>query len=444
MGIKLDEGIFHKISQNIPIPKLLFCKIVTIVIKDVTQIEELNRKRFTTAYYTTVSHELKTPLNALCGSLGLLQPYILENGSNSYNVCKQSLKNLKSLVNSSLTLARIENGNLKQTIESTDIKKIISKSLEHSLYTITTKNLVTEIIISEKILNVLISKKLFKMIMQVLINNSIKYSFNNGKISISAECEEDKIIIIKISDEGAGIDACDLEQIFIPFGCIEKKEKENATGICLKLNLVKALTEKMGGKISVDSSLGAGTKFTLKLPCELDKNYRSTTCPKIEIPYAQNLMAIPISENPLAKKNKLFSANTAYIDTIKNSKTILVVDDNNYNVFIIEKLLDKLFLSYEDAPNGLEAVSKVRAKGIKNYSLIIMDLNMPIMNGLDASIKIIQMIESQTITKVPIVMLTAQDDEQIKAKCLAAGLADFIEKPITIDKLKYMIDHYSI
>jgi CheY-like chemotaxis protein len=174
----------------------------------------------------------------------------------------------------------------------------------------------------------------------------------------------------------------------------------------------------------------------------VDETFRSSTYSQIETKHAQDIMSIPIGHNPLIEKPKLKAANTTVLEPIE--KTVLVVDDNNYNLFILQKLLDIIRYKHESAFNGLEAINKVKAKGNSNYCLIIMDLNMPILNGFDASLQIIGLIEKKEVPQVPIVMLTAQDDSLLKEKCLQAGLKDFFEKPITMEKLKYMVEKYAI
>jgi signal transduction histidine kinase/CheY-like chemotaxis protein len=434
-GILLDEAVFQGIANNIPIPELNFTSVVTYLIEDTTQIEELNRKRFTSSYYMTVTHELKTPLNSLSGSLNLLKPFLTELSGSYFNICTLSLKNLKTLINSSITLAKVESDQLIVKKVPTLLSKVIQKVVDSAKYEIIVKNLKTEIFCDNNIHCLLICKKLLKQVMQILVNNSIKYTSNDGTISISADIDEydDKWINIVVSDTGIGIDATEINELFIPYGNLTNKLKKNATGACLKLTLAKSLTKLMEGSISVFSVLEKGTKFTLRLP------YTKAHMDSDDCMVNSKLQQLSLYGANVSQRDDSLQVSQTETLMPLGDKVILIVDDQLFNIVILRKYLENLGYKHDSASNGKEAVDKVRRRGSNNYSVVLMDMNMPIMDGMEACKLISDMALMQEVPKIPLVMITAQESEEFRMKALSVGVQHYAVKPISFEALKNIL-----
>ena len=142
---------------------------------------------------------------------------------------------------------------------------------------------------------------------------------------------------------------------------------------------------------------------------------------------------------------KNFKASSFVMNSLKSEhieNLVLIVDDNVSNIFVLKLMLSKMQVKFETACNGEEAVNKVMEKGMKNFTLILMDINMPVMNGIEASRRIVTASLQQIVPRIPIIALSAMDDQQIIADALAAGVREFIEKPIAKDKLDMLIKKY--
>lgn len=148
-----------------------------------------------------------------------------------------------------------------------------------------------------------------------------------------------------------------------------------------------------------------------------------------------NLKSVLISKN---SKSPIGSLSAENIDM-----KVLIVDDNIANIFVIKSLLQKLNVPYDTAGNGKEAVDKVMEKGMKeNFTLILMDINMPIMNGIEAAVILNTHMKNQEVPIIPIVALSAQGDESIINSAMNAGMKEYVEKPISRDKLEHLVRKY--
>ncbi len=154
---------------------------------------------------------------------------------------------------------------------------------------------------------------------------------------------------------------------------------------------------------------------------------------------------INVSKNSGSPHKNFNASSFVGMNSLKSEHTenlVLIVDDNVSNIFVLKLMLSKMQIKFETATNGEEAVNKVMDKGMKNFTVILMDINMPVMNGIEASKKIVTASLQQIIPKIPIIAVSAMDDQVIIAEALAAGVREFIEKPIAKDKLEMLIKKY--
>ncbi len=365
-------------------------------------------------FLANMSHEIRTPLNAVIGMSHLLYdtdptPIQIEYLDN----LKSSAKLLHSLISDILDFTKIETGNIEiqskpfnlvDTIQ--DIQKTFELKLDDKPIEIKSK-------IDDKIENLVIGDELlFHQILFNLIGNAEKFT-EEGSITIEAKMlakfKDNISIQFRIIDTGIGIDTEKLDSIFEDFkqAANERHIMNRSTG--LGLSITRKLIELQGGSIDVSSEVGKGSCFSFVLSYEYSevKNIE-----QVKMPGLDEDIEFPALE-------------------------ILVAEDNSMNRKYIKRVFEKWDLNYEMAVNGKEAVEKAKEK---KYDLILMDLQMPVMDGVDAA-RIIRSIANPNKETV-IIALTASAMTGHKTQALEAGMNDFMTKPFTPDQLKITINNY--
>ena len=271
----------------------------------------------------------------------------------------------------------------------------------------------------------------------IVITNSIKYTLQGG-IDIKVK-NETKNVIFEIIDTGIGIDKT--KNVFEPFNGLKTSSNKEA-GFGFRLSLCSELIHLLGGSMEVKSFENKGTEFTFKIPFYLsekevglkyntnfleDKTMTSIFASK----YVATPLASCIFKPPLELKKKESSIHKNLEDL-----TVLLVDDTAANIFVLKHMLMKMGIKFDTASNGKEAVEKTLIRKKNNFGLILMDLNMPVMNGIDATLQIKEAEARDQISDIPIIMLSAQGDDQIIKDAMSAGVLEFIEKPISRSKLE--------
>ena len=242
---------------------------------------------------------------------------------------------------------------------------------------------------------VLLDKKLIRQVLMILLFNSLKYTME-GLIELTISKKDDKLVI-KVYDTGIGIDSCMLNKIFDPFSQQERKIKLLETGMGLNLHLCKQLIKLMNGSIVVSSVVHKSTTFILELPLIVQNPIDYLHQTEID----QSLS--PIHQHPRRLLSRCM--------TFKHAQpTVLIVDDNATNVFVLSSFFKKLKVEYDSVYNGEKAVEAVTRKV---YDVIFMDINMPVMNGIVATNKIRLFNEEQKRPKQAIYAVTAQKEEGV-------------------------------
>ncbi|MFK7807626.1 MAG: response regulator [Saprospiraceae bacterium] len=365
-------------------------------------------------FLANMSHEIRTPLNAVIGMSHLLYdtdptPIQIEYLDN----LKSSAKLLHSLISDILDFTKIETGNIEiqhKPFNLVDTIQDIQKTFELKL---DDKPIEIRSIIDDKIENLVIGDELlFHQILFNLIGNAEKFT-ERGSITIEAKVltkfKKNISIQFKIIDTGIGIDTDKLDSIFENFkqAANRKHIMNRSTG--LGLSITRKLIELQGGSIEVSSEVDKGSCFSFVLSYEYSeiKNIE-----QVKMPGLDEDIRFPTLE-------------------------ILVAEDNSMNRKYIKRVFEKWDLNYEIAVNGKEAVEKAK---VKKYDLILMDLQMPVMDGIDAA-RIIRSIANPNKESI-IIALTASAITSHKTQALEAGMNDFITKPFTPDQLKVVINNY--
>jgi PAS domain S-box-containing protein len=392
---------------------------IVIVARDVTaqnrferELIEAKRKaemamRSKQQFLSNMSHEIRTPLNAIIGFTNVIMKSNLDPKQKEYlNAIKLSGDSLLALINDILDLSKVDSG--KMTFEKTPFK--LSNSISSMMKLFETKLAEKKLEMIKEydpgIPEVLIgdSLRLHQVIMN-LVSNAIKFT-DHGKITIGVRRIEHNDEISKIeftvTDTGIGIPKNKIESIFDNFQQATSGTTRLYGGTGLGLAIVRQLVEAQGGKVSVKSKTGKGSTFSFTL------DFQNTNA---------------IVEPNVEKSSEPMIAST-------NVK-VLVAEDIKFNQLLMKTLLDSFGITSEMAENGKVAIDKLKTD---DYDLILMDLQMPQMNGFEAT----DHIRKKMRSKIPIIALTADVTSADLEKCKAVGMNDYISKPID-DKILYQL-----
>ncbi|MCX6318088.1 MAG: ATP-binding protein [Bacteroidetes bacterium] len=401
---------------------ILFWYIINIIKKQLSLIEQLNisEKKVKEAaelkekFMANMSHEIRTPMNAILGFTNLLLRKNIDAESKEYiQTIQKSGENLLTIINDILDLSKIEAGMMR--IESAPFS---IRGLVHSVETMfksktTEKQLQLTAYVDESLPDTLEGDA--TRLTQVLVNligNAIKFT-NSGSITIKITnegiAEQTVNTGITITDTGIGIEKDKLQTIFERFQQAEDAVTRKYGGTGLGLSIVNDLVLLQHGTIKVESEPGKGTCFKITIP------YHIAVTDVEKIPSAEyDSTSLPKFENIC----------------------ILVAEDNEINQSLIRHLFKEWGLSFDLATNGREALERLHSK---NYSLILMDIQMPEMDGYTATQEVRKRLKCDT----PIIAMTAHALAGEREKCLSYGMNEYISKPIREDHLHKLIKHFT-
>ncbi|MCW1147744.1 tetratricopeptide repeat-containing hybrid sensor histidine kinase/response regulator [Flavobacterium lacisediminis] len=366
--------------------------------------------RLKTQFLSNVSHELRTPLYGVIGMAEILESEHKEIKNSPYfNALKFSSHYLLTLINDVLNVYKIEDNDIEFNYENINVREEIGH-IKESMNVIAKSNK-NEIIVSisdEVPQFIKTDLTRFSQILINLVSNSLKFT-KKGKVTLSLSLEKvnnNSFLKLEVLDTGIGIPEEYIDKIFEKFVQVDVNLQEQYKGTGLGLSIVKRLVELFKGSISVESKIREGSKFTVLFP------------------------HIPADEIVASDQLKSHS------HTKLKNLNILVVEDNKINQMVTKKLLEKNGHTFQMAENGLEALLLVEEN---NFDVILMDINMPVMNGIEASIKI-----RNLGIKTPIIALTASDKENILKEILEKknGLTDVLVKPFEYSDLENVISRY--
>lgn len=357
--------------------------------------------KFKSEFLSIMSHEIRTPMNAVIGTTNLLlseepKPEQLEY----LNTLKFSGENLLAIINDILDYNKIEAGKLELNRIPFNIHHLTHKIKKSFYAKAVEKNLDLDLRIYEGIPAQLIGDPVrLGQVLNNLVSNAIKFT-HIGKVSIGLELlhinRSHATIRFSVTDTGIGIARENLHIIFDPFEQETQHTDTNYGGTGLGLAITKRLVELHNSSISVDSEVGAGTEFSFNISFAIS----SIQEPKIER---------PSNEHHLVENADL------------QGMRVLLVDDNKMNLLIASKFLKKWHAQADEANSGQQAVEMARQN---NYDLIIMDLQMPGMDGFEAT----RIIKSAN-PHIPVFALTADAMPETNAKAFASGMCDYLTKP---------------
>jgi len=351
-------------------------------------------------FFSTVSHELRTPLYGVIGlSTILLEDEALKNHRKDLKSLKFSADYLLALINNVLHINKIDSNSIEDDCSIFDVRELFESITASFEYTRLQNNNKIHIIVSENIPQLLKGNSvLLSQVLMNLIGNACKFT-ENGNIYVKAyphQINEDSVLIdFSVQDTGMGIAQEKFSAIFDEFSQLETNNY-SYQGTGLGLPIVKRLLSQSDSQIRLQSQLGRGSTFSFSLPYEISHPSKTEMKP------------------------------TALDVNLLKGKRILVAEDNRINQTVTRKILEKNGVICTIAENGQQAVN-VTAQ--EKFDLILMDLNMPIKNGFEASKEIRTMNEN-----IPIVALTAVEVEEVRNKIYLAGMNDIVVKPYDVTK----------
>lgn len=378
--------------------------------------EKANRAK--SDFLSSMSHEIRTPLNAIVGLSEDIASYKeqLPNEVVEDVVDIQNASNtLLEIVGNILDINKIESEKMKIIDEPYNFKEEIIALINVTKTRIGEKPINLSINIAEDIPYELIGDKIhIKQIVNNLLSNAIKYT-EKGSINLTINCINKDglcILMISVQDTGRGIKAEDINKLFTKFERLDIERNTTAEGTGLGLAITKSLVEMMGGKINVQSQFGQGSIFMVQLPQKISK------------------LINPISfSNP----NLNISEDKEPEQVNYGHKRILVVDDNKLNLKVARKTLSNFDFEIEEAESGNDCLNKV---ALSNYDLILMDIMMPGMSGVET----LKKLKDNPDFKTPVIALTADAVSGAKEKYLNDGFVDYIAKPFNREQIKQKLD----
>lgn len=364
----------------------------------------VNLARLRSEFVANMSHELRTPLNGVLGfaQIGLTSCQDAERSRNAFGQILRSGQQLLGVINDILDFTKIEAGKLNVEQTEVNLVEIVQRAIEITHARADAKHLRLLVELDQNLPKTCLSDAL--RIGQILINllsNAIKFT-ENGSVKLSIS-KQDEQLNFKVSDTGIGMDAAQLDLLFTPFQQADGSTTRKYGGTGLGLAISKRIVELMGGEIKATSQPGQGSSFEFCLPY-----IASTSEVAITIPVAP-------SRPDLLPLDGL---------------SILVAEDEPVNQAVLEYMLTEDGARVTLVNDGREAIERVATDGAQAYDIVLMDVQMPDIDGYEATRQIIKLAPG-----LPIIGQTAHAMAEEKAKCLAAGMADHIAKPINHDAL---------
>lgn len=374
------------------------------------------------SFLLNMSHDIRTPMNAIVGFSSLAANHLdqMDKVADYLSKIQSSSDHLLNLINDILDVSRIEQGKLSLEEDRCDVTEILRDLYEMLRSVAENKGLTFGIDTSNVVHSEIVCDRLkLNQVILNLLGNAIKFTDAGGEVNASIEelpggSDGFGIYRIIVEDTGMGMPADFLDLIFDPFERVKSPTVSGIQGSGLGMAIVKSLVDMMGGTIEVESELGEGTRFTVNLTFEIATGDSS-------------------DEAEETKEPVLFTPERA------SKYHILLVDDNPVNREIAEDILLDAGFRVDEAENGLEALNKVKESGGGYYDLVLMDIQMPVMNGYEAATAI-RSLEDKSLAEIPILAVTADAFEEDRRRALDHGMNGHLPKPIEITRLFEFLD----
>ena len=372
-----------------------------------------------TAFLQRMSHDIRTPLNGIVGMIHIAEKY--KNDVDKLRECRQkalqSTDYLQKLINNVLDISKLESGSLMLEYKSFDLVELLNNNMTVVAMSAYENGVRFEGGVEASTIRhryLIGSPVHLSRVLMNLSSNAIKYNHFHGTVNVHCEelSDDGNIAVFKFvcSDTGLGMSEEFQKHAFDVFAQEGKQSTTTFSGSGLGLSIVKDIIELMGGMIELESKENVGSTFTVTVPFKIDHLVENNDSQNDSCPQSMEL----------------------------SGKRVLLVEDNAINMEIAHAILEEEHLNITEAKNGKEALEIFQNSKLNEYDVIIMDVMMPVMDGLEAT-KAIRMLEREDAKRIPIIAMTANAFEEDRKACLDAGMDEHIGKPIDIPLLKRTI-----
>lgn len=370
-----------------------------------------------TRFLFNMSHDIRTPMNAIVGFSGLLEKSLHDEKKSLGYIKKIRVSSdiLLTIINQVLEMARIESGKITLNPESVNIREMVEAMNTVFESSLTKKSLEYQCSLNVVHDQILCDKTKMEEIILNVVSNSIKYTNPHGKITVSIdeldfEDEKNADYKVVVEDNGIGMSQDYLPHIFEEFSREHTSTETRVAGTGLGLPIVKSLVDRMGGTIEVESEEGKGTRFIMKF-------------------------SFPVSlENQVREKEK---QNIPDITEKLEGKRILLAEDNELNAEIAETVLEETGIKVKHVEDGIQCIEELKKMPEKYYDVILMDVQMPNMDGYTATQRIRDLDDSRA--EIPIIAMTANAYDEDRRKAQEAGMDGFLAKPLDVDEMMRLL-----
>ena len=363
-----------------------------------------------------MSHDIRTPINAIVGYSQLMKKELTNPKLVHYQeMIEQSSKLLLSIINNVLDMARVESGKMELDENYNVVGNILQVVCDAFEGEATRKNIEITRNISVKHKHVMVDATKMQEILSNLISNAIKYTPEDGHVSIDIQeldCEREGYVLFqtKVSDTGIGMSEEFLPSLFELFTRERNTTLSKIPGTGLGMAIVKNFVDLMDGSIEVESELGEGSTFTITIPHKIaDKDYTN---------------------------RNIESSNVSDIDF--KGKRILLAEDNELNAEITTTILSEMGFEVKAVEDGILCVNEIQHQPVNTYDLILMDIQMPNMDGYKATHCIRRLLQPEK-ANIPIIAMSANAFEEDKKKAFDVKMNDYITKPIDFQKMEEVL-----
>ena len=366
-------------------------------------------------FLANMSHEIRTPMTGILGFLGQLEkeekdPKRLKN----FEIIRVSAKALLNVINDILDFSKIESGKLEIEYHPVNIHNLAENCVKIFSELAGVKNIKIENILDETTPMCIYGDEMrLQQVLYNLVNNAVKFSNENTTIRIKTEFNSQrKTLSIAVIDEGVGIAEEKIQKIFEAFSQEDISTTRRFGGTGLGLTISARLIQLMNSELKVESKVGKGSRFYFELPIEV------------------------CTQETVSKSSAILDNNEEMKEFIGN---VLVVEDNKTNQMLMGMILNDSNVSFDVANDGTEAVMMYQKN---EYNLILMDENMPVMNGIEATKHIREIEKEENHVPITIVAVTANALVDDREKFLEAGMNDYISKPYTEEEILRVLRQY--
>jgi PAS domain S-box-containing protein len=373
--------------------------------------DEANRGK--SRFLANMSHELRTPLTAILGFSDVMSGEIFgpiepPRYREYLDLIHESGEHLLSLINDILDLSKIEAGKMEIVVRAVSTADLVRQSSSLMRVMATQRGIDLDLAIAPDCPVLHADERAARQIILNLLSNSIKFTPAGGRVTLAVHTLADLGVEISVTDTGYGMTPDEADRAMQLYVQVDSDVARMALGTGIGLPLVKALAELHGGTIRLDSEKGKGTTVSVFLPWHQD--------------LPRDLPDLP----PASKRDRAATtASAPSIGTAEVSGRVLVVEDNAINQSLITVILNRMSLQVDCAADGLTGVEMAASK---SYDLVIMDVQMPRLDGIEATERIRAM--DGDVGRLPIIGLTADAEGPQRARCLEAGMTEVLAKPI--------------